>query len=344
MDIIISDILEKSSKPRRRYLELEKLISSPEIIAHNSYWRKLVAEQNSLQAIYQKREEFTDALNELEECNSSIKIAAKEFYKLLSEEITQLSGKIETLCKELSVLLLSQKIDEKYAGAIIELKAAGDNSYNFCKKLFNMYLGFAAIMGFESKVEYTKVVGDGLKEGALIISGENAYYLLEKESAIHKDAEQLQKKERVVNVCVLPYIEEKEVLLEEKDIRIDLFHARGAGGQNVNKVETAVRITHIETGIVAVCQDERSQIKNKERAMKNLILRLEQKNTQNRKTLTDTERKSKNAAIKKEKITRVYDFLQGTISDSRIKVLFDLEKIIQGNLQPIINAIKLRQN
>lgn len=340
MNVFVYDVLEKSNKESLEYLELEELISSPEIIAHNSYYRKLAAKQNTLKPIYEKREELKKAIEELNVYQNNAENCEKEFFKLLSEEIEKLNTKIDNLANELSELLIPKKDSDKYAGAIVELKAGGESSYGFCQKLFNMYQSFASKMSFESEIEYSRAVGDGIKEAVFIIKGENAYNILETESAVHID--RTEKKESSVTVCVLPYIEEDKIILGDKDIRIDLFHSGGAGGQNINKVETAVRITHIETGIAVVCQDERSQIKNKERAMKNLILRLKEEAVNRRNGFLDAERKAKKAAIKKEKITRKYDFYQGALIDSRVKIPFRLEEVLQGNLNLITNAIKLK--
>ncbi|NCA91666.1 PCRF domain-containing protein [bacterium] len=339
-NIFVSDILEKSNRESLKYLELEELISSPEIIAHNSYYRKLVTKQNSLKPIYEKRVELIKAIEELNIYQKNAENCEKEFFKLLSEEIEKLNTKIDNLANELSELLIPKKDSDKYAGAIVELKAGGEGSYGFCQKLFNMYQTFASKMCFERDIEYSRALGDGLKEAVFIIKGEKAYNILETESAVHID--RTEKQESSVTVCVLPYIEEEKITVGDKDIRIDLFHSGGAGGQNINKVETAVRITHIATGIAVVCQDERSQIKNKERAMKNLILRLKEEAVKSHESFTDAERKAKKSAIKKEKITRTYDFYQGTITDSRVKLPFRLEEVLQGNLILITNAIKLK--
>ncbi len=332
--------MEKSNNKHLRFLELEELIASPEIIAHNSYWRKLVAEQNSLKPVFYKREELTKAIKELEICKTNAENSDKAFQKLLLEEIEALSSKIDTIAKELAALLIEKKETQKYAGAILELKAMGENSYSFCKTVFNMYQNFSKNMAFQTEISSYKVAGEGIKEANIIAKGESAYFLFEHESAIHKNIST--DKTQEVSVTVLPYIIEKEINIGDKDIKIDLFHSGGAGGQNVNKVETAVRITHMETGITVVCQDERSQLKNKERALKNLILRLKEENAAKQKDFIDDKRKVIKNTVKKEKTVREYDFIKDTVTDSRVKITFGAEEVIEGNFLPIIDAIKLK--
>lgn len=336
----IEDILQKSQKYSSRYQTLAQLTTAPEIIAHNSYWRKLIKEQKSLEDIHFKRQKLLDKINEQKTCVDTLRGNIDEQYAaLIKVEIEAIEQQIQLIYKDiLSMLADGEKLVSQ--GAAIYIQAKGEHTYKFCKQIFDMYKSFCNHKEWEFAESSVSVLG-GIKEGKLQISGE-VYFLLSSESAVHRWKDSSNKKCNVL-VTVIPLTASKQIEMEEKDIKVDVFHAGGAGGQNVNKVETAIRIRHLPTNIVVNCQDERSQLKNKERALQMLADRVRQRAESERDKQNNLARKEVESYIKANNISRIYDCEKDTVSDSRISYKKSLAATLSGDIEDIMQSIKISE-
>ncbi len=336
----IDEILQKIESYCARYETLAKLITAPEIIAHNSYWRKLVKEQKSLAGIYSKRQELANKIKEKQLCIDILKGSAEsEYEELIKKEIAFIEQDIQNIYQDILTLIAKEKI--VYSdGALINFKAKGEGAYKFCKIIFEMYKRFCTAKGFDCQESIVNYLG-GIKEGELRIVGQDAYHLLGTESAMHRKVDTLAKKQANVLVVVVPLQIKESPEISDNDLKIDVFHASGAGGQNVNKVETAVRIRHLPTNIVVTCQDERSQLKNKERALQMLRDKVQESFLVEEEKQKATARKNVEKGIKVNNISRIYDFISNTLTDSRVSYSKKLEDALNGSLDDLINNIKI---
>ncbi len=343
-------MFEKLSFIESRYNDLAEKISDPEVIADMDTWKKLCKEHSDLSPIVEKYREYLTNKNTIDDAEIMLDDPEtdKEFKEMLIGEIKEAKENIEVIQEELKILLLPKDPnDEKNVMVEIRGGAGGDEAGLFAGDLFRMYSMYADTKGWKTEVLNLNEIGiGGIKEITFMIEGDGAYSRLKFESGVHRvqRVPETESSGRIhtstVTVAVLPEVDDVEVEINPDDLQIDTYRSSGAGGQHVNKTESAIRITHIPSGIVVACQDERSQHKNKEAAMKMLRSRLFDKMEQERNASIAADRKSQVGTGDRSERIRTYNFPQGRMTDHRIGLtLYKLEQILNGDLDEIIDAL-----
>lgn len=333
--------------------KLEKINSSlcdPEVVSNQEEYKKLMREAKTLTPIVEKFREYKKANSDLTEAKEMLADSSldKEFRDMASEEAAKAQKKTEELKEELKVLLLPKDPND-YKNVIVEIRggAGGEEAALFAGSLFRMYSMYAERKGWKTEImnENPTELG-GYKEISFMIEGEGAYSRLKFESGVHRvqRVPETESQGRVhtstVTVAVLPEAEEVEFTLDPADLQIDVFRSSGAGGQKVNKTSSAIRITYLPTGMVVECQDERSQYKNKDKALKVLRSRLLEEKTAKQNAEIAGERRSQVGTGDRSERIRTYNFPQGRVSDHRIGLtLYKIEAIMNGDLDEIIDAL-----
>lgn len=333
--------------------KLEKINSSlcdPEVVSNPEEYKKLMREAKTLTPIVEKFREYKKANSDLTEAKEMLADSSldKEFRDMASEEAAEAQKKTEELKEELKVLLLPKDPND-YKNVIVEIRggAGGEEAALFAGSLFRMYSMYAERKGWKTEImnENPTELG-GYKEISFVIEGEGAYSRLKFESGVHRvqRVPETESQGRVhtstVTVAVLPEAEEVEFTLDPADLQIDVFRSSGAGGQKVNKTSSAIRVTYLPTGMVVECQDERSQYKNKDKALKVLRSRLLEEKTAKQNAEIAGERRSQVGTGDRSERIRTYNFPQGRVSDHRIGLtLYKIEAIMNGDLDEIIDAL-----
>lgn len=333
--------------------KLEKINSSlcdPEVVSNQEEYKKLMREAKTLTPIVEKFREYKKANSDLTEAKEMLADSSldKEFRDMASEEAAEAQKKTEELKEELKVLLLPKDPND-YKNVIVEIRggAGGEEAALFAGSLFRMYSMYAERKGWKTEImnENPTELG-GYKEISFMIEGEGAYSRLKFESGVHRvqRVPETESQSRVhtstVTVAVLPEAEEVEFTLDPADLQIDVFRSSGAGGQKVNKTSSAIRVTYLPTGMVVECQDERSQYKNKDKALKVLRSRLLEEKTAKQNAEIAGERRSQVGTGDRSERIRTYNFPQGRVSDHRIGLtLYKIEAIMNGDLDEIIDAL-----
>ena len=333
--------------------KLEKINSSlcdPEVVSNQEEYKKLMREAKTLTPIVEKFREYKKANSDLTEAKEMLADSSldKEFRDMASEEAAKALKKTEELKEELKVLLLPKDPND-YKNVIVEIRggAGGEEAALFAGSLFRMYRMYAERKGWKTEImnENPTELG-GYKEISFMIEGEGAYSRLKFESGVHRvqRVPETESQGRVhtstVTVAVLPEAEEVEFTLDPADLQIDVFRSSGAGGQKVNKTSSAIRVTYLPTGMVVECQDERSQYKNKDKALKVLRSRLLEEKTAKQNAEIAGERRSQVGTGDRSERIRTYNFPQGRVSDHRIGLtLYKIEAIMNGDLDEIIDAL-----
>ena len=343
-------MLDKTSKIKKRYDELTELIAKPEIIADNNEWKKLVKERNSIEDIALAHDKLEKLVKEKEE---EEKVIAEEkdhdMKKLFEEDLFETKKKIEELEEEIKVLLLPKDENDE-SNVIVEIRAAagGEESALFGAVLMKMYTRFAERKHWTVEmIDVSETELGGIKEAVFLIKGKNAYKFLKYESGVHRvqRVPETETQGRVhtstVTVAILPEVQDVDFEISEKDIKIDTYRSSGAGGQHVNKTDSAIRITHFPTGIVVACQDERSQIKNRERAMSILKSKLyDYYKTQQDKEYAENRRSQVGTGDRSERI-RTYNYPQGRITDHRINYsIYNMDDFLDGDIEEMSNELQ----
>ena len=332
-----------------RYRFLAEWLASPDALADMELWQKHSKEQADLTDAAEKYQEYLACKKEMDDAFLLAEDETDvEMKKMLLDEGYACKERLAELVGELKILLLPKdKNDER--SCILEIRAGtgGEEAALFAANLCTMYKNYCAAHKLRvEEIDVSETELGGIKEAVYNVKGAGAYKLLKYESGVHRvqrvPATETQGRihTSAATVAVLPEAEEVEVEILDKDIRLDIFHSGGAGGQNVNKVASAVRITHFPTGIVVTCQDERSQLKNKERAFKVLRSRVyDYYNSRNNKEREENRRSMVGSGDRSERI-RTYNFPQSRVTDHRIGLSqYNLERFITGEIDSMVEAL-----
>ena len=332
-----------------RYNELGQQISDPEIIADQDQWRRLMKEHSDLTPIVEKYGEYKTANQAIEDAKEMLaEKPDKEFEEMLRMEIDEARDKLPKIEEELKILLIPKDPnDEKSVIMEIRSGTGGEEAALFAGELFRMYSMYADSRRWKIEIMNSNPTDlGGYKEVTFSIEGAGAYSRLKYDSGVHRvqRVPETESSGRIqtsaATVAVLPELEEVEVEINPGDLKIDVFRAGGPGGQCVNTTDSAVRITHLPTGLVVSCQDEKSQFKNKDKAMKVLRSRLYEMMESQRNAQISQERRSQVGSGDRSERIRTYNFPQGRVSDHRINLtLYKIEAIMNGDLDEIIDAL-----
>jgi len=345
-----SDKLEHLEK---RFEELTSQMADPSVIADNETYRKTAKAQRDIELVVGKYREYKVAAENLQQAQGMLLESDPDMRAMAEEEIASLTPQIVVLEEELKFLLLPKDPnDEKNVVMEIRAGTGGDEATLFANEVYRMYTRYAETLRW--KVEVTDVshseVG-GVKEVIALVSGERVYSRLKYESGVHRvqRVPQTETQGRVhtsaITVAVMPEADDVEIHVEAKDLRIDTFCSSGPGGQSVNTTYSAVRITHIPTGTVVSCQDEKSQIKNREKGMRVLRSRLYELELEKQQAAIGAERKKMVGSGDRSEKIRTYNFPQNRVTDHRIGLtLHQLDQVMEGKLDPFIDGLTTYYN
>ena len=341
---------EKLKQIIDRFKELESLLADPKIISDNDKLKETAKEHTHINIVIPKANRYLVLVNEIEENKLLLNSDDDELKSLAMEEILQMEKELIDLEDELKILLIPKDPNDD-KNTIIEIRAGtgGEEAALFAADLFRMYSKFAEINGWTREVMASNGTGiGGFKEIIFSVKGSSVYGMMKFESGVHR-VQRVPKTETggrlhtsAATVAVLPEAEDAEIDVSESDLKIDTYRASGAGGQHVNKTESAIRITHIPTGLVVTCQDEKSQHKNRTAAMKVLKSRLlAQEEERLAKEIADARKSMVSTGDRSAKI-RTYNFPQGRITDHRINFTsYQLDGVMDGQLNEFIEQLKI---
>ncbi len=346
-------MLEKLKGIKERYEQLTTLLSDPAVIGDQNRYRELSKEQAGLTDIVNAYDEYMAADAEIESCKAMLEEAdGAAMREMIHEELNGLSAKEHELSEQLKVMLLPKDPNDD-KDVIIEVRAGtgGEEAALFGADLLRMYTRYAERHGYKAELmneNYTEK--GGVKEAVLSLQGKGAYSRMKFESGVHRvqRVPETESQGRIhtsaATVAVLPEAEDVEVDINPNDLQIDTYRSGGAGGQHVNKTESAIRITHIPTGLVVQCQDERSQHKNRDKAMRVLKSRLLELYQSKAAEAEADERKSQVGSGDRSERIRTYNFPQSRITDHRIGLtLYKLEAFLDGDMDEVIDALILAE-
>ncbi len=331
-----------------RFIDVEKLLSDPKIVQDREAYQKYVREHGELNKIVTVYRQYKQTLGALEESQELLKDADPEIKELARDEIAGLTREKETLEVDLKRLLLPKDPNDS-KNVILEIRAGtgGEEAALFAGDLFRMYSRYAENRAWKVEVMTHHPTGvGGLKEVIAMINGKGAYSVFKYESGTHRvqrvptTEAQGRIHTSAVTVAVLPEAEEVDIAIDPAEIKVDVYRSTGPGGQSVNTTDSAVRITHLPSGLVVTCQDEKSQLKNKLKAMKVLRARLLDQMISEQNEKRSEERKSQVGTGDRSGRIRTYNFPQGRVTDHRIGLtLYKLESILQGELDEILDNL-----
>lgn len=332
-----------------KYMDLESLLSDSDVISKQPLYQKYAREHAELHDLVETYREYEKIHARVEEGQTLLRENDEELKSIVKEEMPQLREQLKSLEDQLKILLLPRDPNDD-RNVLLEIRAGtgGDEAGLFVGDLFRMYARYAEMCRWKVEVISSTPAGGmgGFKEIIALIAGQGAYSKLKYESGVHRvqrvpiTEAQGRIHTSAVTVAILPEAEEVDVHIEPNDLRIDVYHSSGHGGQSVNTTDSAVRITHLSTGLVVTCQDEKSQLKNKGKAMKVLRARLlammvEKQN----KEISETRRSQVGSGDRSERI-RTYNYPQSRMTDHRINMtLYNLESFLDGNIQGVIDTL-----
>lgn len=342
-------MIEKLGLLLDRYNEINERLMMPETVSDTQLYRDLMKEYSSLTPIIEKYKEYLaaeESLKEAKELRSGE--SDRDFLEMIDEQYNSAKEDIARLTEELKILLLPKDPNDQRS-VIMEIRAGagGEEAALFAHSLMRMYSLYADSKRWKTEIlNMNETELGGIKEAAFSVEGDGVYSRLKYESGVHRvqRVPETESQGRIqtstATVAVLPEAENAEIQIDDKDLKIDVFRASGAGGQHINKTESAVRITHLPTGLVVECQDERSQQKNKERAMKVLCSRLLEKKQAELDAAYASERRSQIGTGDRSERIRTYNFPENRVSDHRIGLtLYKLDSILNGSLDEVIDAL-----
>ena len=339
-------MIERLETTLKRYNEISEELSKPEVLSNVELMTTLSKEQSQISEIVDKYKVYKKVLSDLEEAKELLN--DKEMAELAKEDVNNLSEEKESLEKELEVLLLPKDPNDD-KNIIVEIRGAagGDEANIFAGDLFEMYSRYAENQGW--RIEVTNAEegsAGGYSQIEFMVKGEMVYSKLKYESGSHRvqrvpaTESQGRVHTSTATVLVMPEVEDVNIDIKEQDLRIDVYRSTGAGGQGVNTTDSAVRITHIPTGIVVTCQDERSQLKNKIKALGILKARIYDEMQRKQEEELGSERRNKIGTGDRSEKIRTYNYPQNRVTDHRINLtLMQLDRIMQGRLDEIVDAL-----
>ena len=342
-------MFEKLAQIEKSYEDLTAQISSPEFMSDMSAYAKLMKQHRSLGIIVEKYREVRKMSEALDGAKEMLDLGDEEMRELALAEIAEIEEKLPAAEEELKVLLLPQDPnDEK--NVILEIRAGtgGDEATLFAAEVLRMYARYAERQGWKMEIMEAADTGvGGIKEAVAVIEGDKVYSKLRYESGVHRvqRVPQTETSGRIhtsaITVAVLPEAEEVDVQIDAKDLRVDYFCSSGPGGQSVNTTYSAVRLTHLPTNVVVSMQDEKSQIKNKEKAMRILRARLQELEEQRQHDELSAERKSMVGSGDRSEKIRTYNFKENRVTDHRIGLtVHQLDLVLEGQLDEFIDSLR----
>ena len=339
---------QKLDEMDRRFEELTDQMADPAVIGDSAQYRKVTKEQSELTEAVTKYREWKIAHRNLEEAKPMLQESDADLRAMAQEEVARLEPELARLENEIKILLLPKDPNDD-KNIVLEIRAGtgGDEATLFAAEIFRMYTRFAETRGWNVEVTSASEssVG-GLKEVIALISGNKVYSQLKYESGVHRvqrvpaTEQQGRVHTSAITVAVLPEADEVEINIDPKDIRIDTFCSSGPGGQSVNTTYSAVRLTHLPTGLIVSCQDEKSQIKNRAKGMRVLRSRLYELELEKQQEKIGAERRGMVGSGDRSEKIRTYNFPQNRVTDHRIGLtLHQLNLVIEGKLEPIVDAL-----
>lgn len=341
-------MIEKLAEVEKRYEQLEQLLTDPQLLSQQKEYSRVAKERADLEELVSSYREWKRTEQEIEENRELLKEKDEAIRELAKEELSALREKKERLESRLKILLLPKDPNDN-KNVILEIRAGtgGEEAALFASELFRMYSRYAESRGWRVEIMSSNPTGlGGFKEIIALIEGRGAYSRLKFEGGVHR-VQRVPVTEAsgrihtsAVTVAVLPEADEVEVEIDPKELRIDVFRSSGPGGQSVNTTDSAVRVTHLPTGLVVSCQDEKSQHKNRAKALKILRARLlEKKQQEQHSEIAATRRLMVGSGDRSERI-RTYNFPQGRVTDHRINLtLYKLDRIVEGELDEVVEAL-----
>src|SRR2546428_1022556 len=345
-------MLDRLAEIERRYEELERLVADPAIIANRREFAKLARERAQVEETVVRWRERQRVARDLDEHREVLRERDAELRELARSELPALEERLEELDATLRQLLLPKDPNDE-RNTVLEIRAGtgGDEASLFAAELFRMYSRYAERQGWRVEVLSSSPTGlGGFKEVIGLVQGKGAFSRLKFEGGVHRvqrvpvTETQGRIHTSAVTVAVLPEAEDVEVELEDRDLRIDVFRSSGPGGQSVNTTDSAVRVTHLPTALVVTCQDEKSQHKNKAKALKILRARLLQRARHEQPSEIAAHRPAKVRSGGRPDEIRTYNFPQSRVTDHRVNVtLHTLDRVLDGDIDPIVDALVVRQ-